>query len=154
MSQDEALPRSEIALEALKEIRALLDEWDDSDRLGEQPTQQIDHILELTYAKLRMADMVRNRRDATWLAKVDSLTWPRRLERSGETEAAICFNVSITDGAKAARGKKVEVRMSLDEALFLGENLVGWTTHTDGTTTTPASLGELLPGGSKKKDKV
>lgn len=153
MSQDEALPRSEIALEALKDIRALLDEWAGSDWSHTQPAQEIDHILEVTYARLRMASVARSRREAPWLAKVDSMTWPRRIEYDGKTNVAICFNVVITDGAKAARGKKIEVRMPFQEAADLGRSMSDWSDHSDGGPRTEEGLAELLPVDKRKRKK-
>lgn len=153
MSQDEALPRSEIALEALKEIRALLDDWEGSDWSHTRPVQDIDHILHMAYARLRMASLARTRRDAPWLAKVDSMTWPRRIEEDGKTNVAICFNVIITDGAKAVRGKKIEVRMPFQEAADLGKNMADWSDGSDGGPRTEEGLADLLPVDKRKRKK-
>lgn len=154
MSDHEAPPRSEIALEALKEIRALLDGQEGSDWSHTQPARETDHILEMAYARLRMAGMMRNRRDAPWLAKVDSMTWPLQIERDGETSVAICFNVIVTDGAKIARDKKIEVRMPFADAVYLGTNMSGWANHPDGSPRTEESLAELLSKKTRKKDKA
>lgn len=149
----EDIPRSEIALEALKEIRTLLDGRDGSDWSHTQPAQEIDHILEVTYARLRMASVVRSRRDAPWLAKVVGTTWPRRIEHESKVNVAICLNVIITDGAKAVRGKKIEVRMPFHEAADLGKNMADWSDHSDGSPRTEEGLADLLPVDRKKRKK-
>lgn len=116
MSDD--LPRSEIALDVLKNVRAVLDEWAGSDWSHTRPVQEIDHLLHLAYARLRMAGMTRDRRPARWLAKVGSFSFPRFAagDRERKIPETICFEIEITDGSKAVRDKRVEVRMTSEDA--------------------------------------
>lgn len=158
MSDHETPPRSEIALEALKEIRALLDDLKGSDWSHKWPVQQVDQILNVAYARLQMASMVRDRKDASWLAEPISTTWPRELNsgEGGEATTSMCFNVRITDGAKAARGKKVEVRMHPADALWLGKNMASMASRYQGApgskVASRISPDGLLSGGPEKED--
>ena len=146
--------RAELALNALAEVRAVLDEWTGSDWSHTNPAQEIDHILHLTYAKLRMQSMQRERRPATWLAQPVSTVWPKEIawRRNEESVTALCFEVRITDGTKDAVGRRVEVRMSANDAGFLATSMKGMAEWGDGKPGPADVLDELLPGGSVEKE--
>jgi hypothetical protein len=145
--------RAEVALNALAEVRKVLDDWTGSDWSHTRPVQEIDHILHLAYAKLRMKAMQRERRSATWLAKPISAVWPREVawRRGQESVTALCFEVEITDGPKDAVGRKVEVRMSVNDADFLAMSMKNMAEWGDGKPSLADVLDELLPGGSVEK---
>lgn len=146
--------RAEVALNALAEVRKVLDEWTGSDWSHTNPAQEIDHILHLAYAKLRMESMRRERRPATWLAQPVSVVWPQEIAwRRGETPVtALCFEVRITDGPKDAVGRKVEVRMSANDGDFLAMSMKGMAEWGKGKPGPADVLNELLPGGSVKEE--
>lgn len=146
--------RAELALNALAEVRALLDDYTGTDWGYTIPAQKIDEILHLTYAKLRMKSMQRERRDATWLARVISTVWPREIawRRGEEPVTALCFAVEITDGAKDAVGRKVEIRLSANDADFLARSMAGMAEWGKGKPGPADVLNELLPGGSVKEE--
>jgi len=146
--------RAEVALNALAEVRALLDEWTGSDWSHTNPAQEIDHILHLAYAKLRMQAMHRERRPATWLAQPISTVWPQEIawRRGEESVTALCFEVRITDGTKDAVGRKVEVRMSANDADFLAMSMKGMAEWGKGKPGPVDVLDELLPGGSIREE--
>lgn len=153
MSEEQ--PRSEIAMAALAQVRALLDDWEGTDWSHTNPVREIDHILTMAYGRLRMAGMKRDRRNARWLARITSYTFPRTLKnRLGPDEAsAVCFTVDITDGAKSARGRRVEIRMSAKNARLLGRQMaeMGLVTG-NGPQIEDISEDELLEGGSLKEE--
>lgn len=146
--------RTELALNALAEVRALLDDYTGTDWGYTIPAQKIDEILHLAYARLRMDSMKRERKSATWLAEVISAVFPRAIawRRGQESVTALCFEVRITDGTKDAVGRKVEIRLSGQDAYFLAKSMNGmaeWARDKPG----PASvLEELLPGGSVEEE--
>jgi hypothetical protein len=146
--------RAEVALNALADVRAVLDEWTGSDWVHSDPAREIDHILHLAYAKLRMQSMRRERRPATWLAQPISTVWPQEIawRRGEESVTALCFAVRITDGAKGAVGRKVEVRMSASDAAFLAMAMAGMAEWGKGKPGPTNILDELLPGGSIKEE--
>jgi hypothetical protein len=116
------LPRSEIALAVLKDVRGVLDEWAGSDWSHTRPVQEIDHLLHLAYARIRMAGMARDRRPARWLAKVGSFSFPRFApgDKKRKIPETICFEIEVTDGSKAVRDRRIEVRMTPEEAARFG----------------------------------
>lgn len=73
-----------------------------------------------------------------WLAKVTSFAFPRTfstgplpktddidvLMAAGRQHHHVCFTVQITDGTKHAVGREVEVQISADEAMKLGQQMV------------------------------
>lgn len=73
-----------------------------------------------------------------WLAKVTSFAFPRTfstgplpktdninvLMEAGRRHHHVCFTVQITDGGKQAVGREVEVQISADEAMKLGQQMV------------------------------
>lgn len=142
--------RAEVALNALADVRALLDDYTGTDWGYTIPAQKIDEILHLAYAKLRMQSMRRERRAATWLAQPVGTVWPQEIawRREGEPVTALCFVVRITDGAKDAVGRKVEVRMSAQDAYFLGRSASSMSEWAKGKPGPVDVLNELLPGGS------
>lgn len=142
--------RAELALGALADVRKVLDDWTGSDWSHTNPAQEIDHILHLAYAKLRMKEMQRERRPATWLGEVISAVFPRELAwyREREPDTALCFEVRITDGTKDAVGRKVEIRLSANDAEFLAMSMKGMAEWGKGKPGPADRLGELLPGGS------
>lgn len=146
--------RAEVALNALAEVRKVLDEWTGSDWSHTNPAQEIDHILHLAYAKLRMESMRRERRPAIWLAQPISAVWPQEIAwRRGETPVtALCFEVRITDGPKDAVGRRVEVRMSANDGDFLAMSMKGMAEWGKGKPGPADVLNELLPGGSVKEE--
>ena len=146
--------RAEVALNALAEVRKVFDEWTGSDWSHTNPAQEIDHILHLAYAKLRMESMRRERRPATWLARPVSAVWPQEIAwRRGETPVtALCFEVRITDGPKDAVGRRVEVRMSANDGDFLAMSMKGMAEWGKGKPGPADVLNELLPGGSVKEE--
>lgn len=146
--------RAELALNALAEVRALLDDYTGTDWGYTIPAQRIDEILHLTYAKLRMQSMQRERRAATWLAQPVSSVWPQQIawRRGQEPVTALCFEVRITDGAKDAVGRRVEVRMSANDADFLSMAMKNMATWGQGKPGPADVLDELLPGGSVEED--
>lgn len=142
--------RAELALNALADVRKVLDDWTGSDWSHTNPAQEIEHILHLTYAKLRMQSMRRERRPATWLAQPVSAVWPQEIawRRGKEPVTALCFEVRITDGTKDAVGRRVEVRMSASDAEFLAMSMKGMAEWGKGKPGPDDVLNELLPGGS------
>lgn len=146
--------RAELALNALAEVRALLDDYTGTDWGYTIPAQKIDEILHLAYAKLRMQSMRRERRSATWLAQPISTVWPQEIawRRNEEPVTALCFEVKITDGAKDAVGRKVEVRMSVNDADFLAMSMKGMAEWGKGKPGPENVLEELLPGGSVREE--
>lgn len=146
--------RAELAMNALADVRALLDDYTGTDWGYTIPAQKIDEILHLTYARMRMRSARRERRDATWLAKVIGTVWPREIawRRGEEPVTALCFCVEITDGAKDAVGRKVEVRMSASDADFLARSMAGMAEWGKGKPGPADVLNELLPGGSVKEE--
>lgn len=142
--------RAELALNALADVRKVLDDWTGSDWSHTNPAQEIEHILHLTYAKLRMQSMRRERRPATWLAQPVSAVWPQEIawRRGEEPVTALCFEVRITDGTKDAVGRRVEVRMSASDAEFLAMSMKGMAEWGKGKPGPDDVLNELLPGGS------
>jgi hypothetical protein len=149
MSDD--IPRSEIALDALKDVRAVLDHWAGSDWSHSRPAQEIDQIVHVVYARLRMAGMVRDRRSARWLAKIGSFSFPRFLpgDKTRKVPEGICFEVEITDGAKVARGRKVEVRMTPVEAARFAGRLTSMAGRYHGEPIPGENLEKLLPNGGE-----
>lgn len=142
--------RAELALNALADVRKVLDDWTGSDWSHTNPAQEIEHILHLAYAKLRMQSMRRERRPATWLAQPVSAVWPQEIawRRGEEPVTALCFEVRITDGTKDAVGRRVEVRMSASDAEFLAMSMKGMAKWGKGKPGPDDVLNELLPGGS------
>lgn len=142
--------RADLALGALADVRKVLDEWTGTDWSHTNPAQEIDHIVHLAYAKLRMESMRRERRSATWLGQVISAVFPRELAwyREREPDTALCFEVRITDGTKDAVGRKVEIRLSANDAEFLAMSMKGMAEWGKGKPGPADRLGELLPGGS------
>ncbi|MEU0656037.1 hypothetical protein ABZ485_27865 [Streptomyces albogriseolus] len=73
-----------------------------------------------------------------WLAKVTSFAFPRTfstgplpktddinvLMEAGRRHHHVCFTVQITDGGKHAVGREIEVQVSADEAMKLGQQMV------------------------------
>lgn len=145
--------RAELALNALAEVRTLLDDYTGTDWGHTIPAQKIDEILHLTYAKLRMQSMQRERKPATWLAEVIGTVFPRAIawRRGQESVTALCFEVRITDGPKDTVGRKVEVRMSARDAAFLASSMKGMAEWGEGKPGPASVLEELLPGGSMKE---
>ncbi len=146
--------RNEVALNALAEVRAALDRQGSDGRGNAWPIQEIDHILHVAYAKLRMDSMRRERRPATWLAGPMGTVFPREVEwySSGKPVTALCFEVRITDGMKDAVGRKVEVRLSAADATMLGASLTGmakWAKDKPGPVN---MLEKLLPKDSVKEE--
>jgi hypothetical protein len=148
--------RAELALNALAEVRALLDDYTGTDWGYTIPAQRIDEILHLTYAKLRMQSMQRERRPATWLAQVISTVFPREIawRRGEESVTALCFEVRITDGTKDAVGRRVEIRLSANDADFLAKSMKGMAEWGHGKPGPIDVLDELLPGGSVKEEET
>lgn len=142
--------RAELALNALADVRKVLDDWMGSDWSHTNPAQEIEHILHLAYAKLRMQSMRRERRPATWLAQPVSAVWPQEIawRRGEEPVTALCFEVRITDGTKDVVGRRVEVRMSASDAEFLAMSMKGMAEWGKGKPGPDDVLNELLPGGS------
>jgi hypothetical protein len=122
----EELPRQEVALNTLKDIRRVLDEASGSDWSLTEPAKMIDHLLYMTYARLRMAGRWRRIKAARWLAKLPGGCFPRSIVRApGEdAEPYVCFVVEITDGAKVAVGRTVEVRIPAEDAPYLADCLL------------------------------
>ena len=116
----EDMPRQEIALSALEDIRSSLEGRDRDEVLGD-----IDHTLHLAYARLRMASQKRDRRNPRWLGEVASYTIPLYFQAAedGEDRNLVSFIVEITDGPKSAVGRKVEVRMHVGEAIRFAGNM-------------------------------
>lgn len=146
--------RADLALGALADVRKVLDEWTGTDWSHTNPAQEIDHIVHLAYAKLRMESMRRERRSATWLGQVISAVFPRELAwcREREPDTALCFEVRITDGTKDAVGRKVEIRLSANDADFLAMSMKGMAEWGKGKPGPVDRLGELLPGGSVNEE--
>lgn len=146
--------RAELALNALADVRKVLDDWTGSDWSHTNPAQEIEHILHLAYAKLRMQSMRRERRPATWLAQPVSAVWPQEIawRRGEEPVTALCFEVRITDGTKDAVGRRVEVRMSANDADFLAMSMKNMAEWGKGKPGPEDVLNELLPGGSVKEE--
>lgn len=146
--------RADVALSALADVRKVLDEWTGSDWSHTNPAQEIDHILHLAYAKLRMQSMRRERRPAAWLAQPVSAVWPQEIAwyREREPDTALCFEVRITDGTKDAIGRRVEVRMSANDADFLAMSMKGMAEWGKGKPGPADILNELLPGGSSNEE--
>lgn len=142
--------RAELALNALADVRKVLDDWTGSDWSHTNPAQEIEHILHLAYAKLRMQSMRRERRPATWLAQPVSAVWPQEIawRRGEQPVTALCFEVRITDGTKDAVGRRVEVRMSASDAEFLAMSMKGMAEWGKDKPGPDDVLNELLPGGS------
>lgn len=142
--------RAELALNALAEVRALLDDYTGTDWGYTIPAQKIDEILHLAYARLRMDSMKRERKSATWLAEVISTVFPRAIawRRGQESVTALCFEARITDGAKDAIGRKVEIRLLASDADFLAGSMKGMAEWGKGKPGPTNVLEELLPGGS------
>lgn len=151
MSRPDDQPRAEIALSALAEVRALLDDWEGTDWSHTNPVRDIDHILTMAYARIRMAGQRRDRRSARWLAKAASGVWPRMVrDRSGKGGVvAVCFNVEITDGSKVSTGRRVEVRLSAGDACLLGDQMARMGAMNKSLPQMESvPEGELLHGGS------
>jgi len=146
--------RAELALNALAEVRALLDDYTGTDWGYTIPAQKIDEIIHLAYAKLRMQSMQRDRRPATWLAEPIGTVFPRDIawRRGQESVTALCFEVRVTDGTKDAVGRKVEVRMSANDAGFLALSMKGMAEWGKGKPGPVSKLEELLPGGSVEEE--
>lgn len=147
--------RADLALGALADVRKVLDDWTGSDWSHTNPVQEIDHILHLAYAKLRMKAMQRERRPARWLGEVISTVFPRELAwyREREPDTALCFEVRITDGTKDAVGRKVEIRLSANDAEFLARSMAGMAEWGKGKPGPKSILPEeLLPGGSTEEE--
>lgn len=144
----------DIALNALADMRALLDDHEGTDWACTVPARKLDEIAHLAYAKLRMGAARRDRRPARWLAKAGGTAFPRVIawRRNAPSVTAICFEVHITDGTKDARGRKVEVRLSSQDAEILGRSLVGMADYSRDLPQPITFLEELLPGGSLKEE--
>lgn len=122
------LPRQDIALGALKEIRAVLDGLP-ADAVA---TEEIDYILTLAYARLRMAGNRQGpRANLTWLAKVVSFCVPMRFMRpNGKGDAPyLCFVVEVTEGAQSAVGRKIEVQLPAADAARLATQMANMVKH-------------------------
>ena len=130
--------RADVALSALADVRKVLDEWAGSDWSHTNPAQEIDHILHLAYAKLRMQSMRRERRPAAWLAQPVSAVWPQEIAwyREREPDTALCF----------------EVRMSANDADFLAMSMRNMAEWGKGKPGPAVILNELLPGGSVNEE--
>lgn len=125
---DTEIPRYEIAERALAEVRAVLDDWNGSDWLRTRPAQEVEGIVDVAEAHLRMAKDRRDRRPARWLARVTSYSFGRGFNAPGEfgndPDPHLCFTVEITDGSKLARGKAVEVQMPDGDAERLAQQIL------------------------------
>lgn len=121
VSPSEKYARYEIAEDALRKLGDFLDEWEGSDWAGTRPAQEVRGILDVADARIRMAASIRDRRNARWLARVTSFAFPRRV--NGDDR--LCFTVDITDGAKSAKGRKVEVQIPDSEAERLARQILG-----------------------------
>lgn len=146
--------RAELALNALAEVRAVLDDYTGTDWGCTIPAQKIDEVIHLAYAKLRMQSMQRERRPATWLAQPISNVWPQEIawRRNRESVTALCFEVRITDGPKDTVGRKVEVRLSSDDATLLASSMKSMAEWGNGKPGPANVLEELLPGGSVREE--
>lgn len=123
----EGAPRYLLAEEGPAEVAAVLERMEGSDWAHTRPAEEIATAVGLTQARLRMADLRRDRRPARWFAKVVSFAYLRRPPgmRDAYDTSHLIFEVEVTEGAKTALGRKVEVRVSLDEAERFGAQLLG-----------------------------
>jgi hypothetical protein len=153
MKRGEPSP-GEAMLNALADVRAVLDDYTGTDWGYTIPAQKIDEIVHLAYARARMDSEKRDRRPARWLARVVGTSFPRAIawRRGMESVTAICFEVHITDGTKESAGRKVEVRLSSQDAEILGKSLVGMAEYSKDMPQPTTFLEELLPGGSVKEE--
>ncbi|MFB7312947.1 hypothetical protein [Streptomyces sp. NPDC056192] len=110
-------PQYLVAEHALAQIRDLA-----------SASEEVRGIVAVAEANISMArrsrPRVSNRR--SWLAKVTSFTFPRTFTRTWgkPAEHHVCFSLEITDGSKAAIGRKVEVQLAVDDAERLAEQML------------------------------
>ena len=123
------IPRYEIAERALKKIEAVLADMEGSDWSHTRPAQEVQIILDVADAELRMAELRRDRRRPGWLAKVTSLSYPRGFTVPGEygkdPDPHLCVTVEVTDGPKAVQGRRVEVQAPDSYMAELAEQILG-----------------------------
>lgn len=145
---------SEILLNSLADVRAVLDDYTGTDWGYTIPAQKIDEIIHLAYARVRMGSQKRDRRPARWLGRAGGTAFPRAIawRRNMPSVTAICFEVHITDGTKESAGRKVEIRLSSQDAEILGRSLMGMAEYTKDMLQPTTFLEELLPGGSVKEE--
>lgn len=125
MSSEET-PRYEIAENTLKEIREVLDGREGGDRSHACTMQQVEHLVLLAEARLRMAGMRRDRRQARWFAVIPGSAFPRKSSlNKDEYDDTIRFVATITEGAKTAVGKVVEVKMPMEDAMRFAQGVLG-----------------------------
>lgn len=115
------VPDQDVAKEALRQIKDALEYMEGSDWLLTIPAQQIEGIVEIAMARLRMDGMKRSRRRPRWMAKLMGGSYPRWTDKA---EPYLCFNVKITEGSKLAVGKMVEVQVPVDEANFFATQML------------------------------
>lgn len=153
MKKGEPSP-GEAALNALADVRATLDDYTGTDWSHTIPARQIDEAIHLAYARVRMDSQRRDRRTARWLARAGGTAFPRAIawRREVSPVTAICFEVHITDGTKESVGRKVEVRLSSQDAEILGRSLMGMAEYSKSFPQPTTFLEELLPGGSVKEE--
>lgn len=120
MTAADKYARYEIAEQALAAVEGVLEDWSGSDWLCTRPSQDIENLVRVANARIRMAASIRDRRNARWLARVTSFSFPRPHEQ-GER---LCFTVDITDGPKTAKGRKVEVQIPESDAVTLAEQIL------------------------------
>lgn len=145
---------AEATLNALADIRALLDDYTGTDWGYTIPAQKIDEIVHLAYARARMDSQRRDRRPARWLGRAGGTAFPRAIawRRGMPSVTAICFEVHITDGTKESAGRRVEIRLSSQDAEILGRSLTGMAEYSKDMPQPTTFLEELLPGGSVKEE--
>lgn len=123
---DTEVPRYEIAERALKKIEAALDDMEGSDWSHTIPAQEIRHVVELANAQLRMMSLRRRRPGASWLAKVDSYSYPRQYAGiwGGDPNPHMCVLIEITDGPKAVRDRYIEIQMTDEDTERLARQML------------------------------
>lgn len=124
------VPEQDVAKEALRQIKDALEYMEGSDWLLTIPAQQIEGIVQVAMARLRMDGMKRDRRRPRWMAKLMGVSYPRWTEK---VEPFLCFNVKLTEATKSASGRMVEVQVPADEAKFFAEQMLRMT-ETKGLT--------------------